>query len=108
MRTVTAIPEALRPPAQVPQDPSSRSRWPGWTDPPEGFTSLALVCLLLLITVWTVEGAGWVREMPRLEPVALIGIGLAYLLAKIRVPAVLLHPVGLVVGAIVVVADAMS
>src|SRR5690348_16799291 len=98
MRSATTIPEALRPPVETPVTTGPRGRWPGWTDPPEGFTSLALVCLLLLITVWTVEGAGWVKDMPRLEPVALNAIGLAYLLAKIRLPAVLLHPVGLVAG----------
>ena len=72
-----------------------------WT-PAQGWVTLGLFILTLLVTASLVTDARWV-ELPGLRGTlilsALCGLGLA----KIRRHAALLHPIGLAVGAVVVV-----
>ena len=66
--------------------------------PQETWFSFLLLAILSLSTVWTVEGANWVAEMPGLTGFALMALLWGYILAKIKVHQLLLHPVGAVVG----------
>ena len=72
-----------------------------WT-PEQGWVSLCLFILMLLVTASLVTDARWV-ELPGLRTTlvlaSLCGLGLA----KVKRHAALLHPIGLVVGAVVVI-----
>lgn len=70
--------------------------------PEESWLAFALLATMFLVVVWTVEGSKWVREMPGLTGMALGALLTGYVLARIRVPAVLLQPVGLIIGAQVI------
>ncbi|GEM_PF-1683101 len=70
--------------------------------PEESWLAFVLMALIMLAPVHVVEGAKWVKEMPGLTGMALFSLFTGYVLAKIRVPAILLHPLALVVGALVI------
>ena len=61
--------------------------------PEESWLAFCLMASMFLVTVWTVEGSKWVREMPGLTGLALGALFTGYVLSRIKVPAVLLHPV---------------
>ncbi len=75
--------------------------------PSEGWATFALVAATMLIVSWSVTDAGWV-ETPGLAILMMIATVTGLTLAKVRAPAVLLHPVGLVVGLVLVAALASS
>lgn len=66
--------------------------------PEETWLAFALLAVLFVTTVKVVEDARWVREMPALTGMALGALLTGYVLARLRVPAILLHPVGVVIG----------
>ena len=76
--------------------------------PEEGWTSLALLAFMTLITVKVTEDANWVREMPSLWGLGLFALIIGYVLAKIKVQSLLLYPLATVIGVIVVLWQAIS
>ncbi len=66
--------------------------------PEEGWLVLFLATMLFLVTVWAVEGAGWVREMPGLSGLTLLAVLISYVLSRFKVWALLLHPLGAFLG----------
>ena len=66
-------------------------RWRDW------FTFL-IILLVFFSVVDSVNRADWVEGMPSLYPVALLGLLLAFFLARIALPEYLLHPIALVSG----------
>ncbi|MBI4497927.1 MAG: hypothetical protein HY689_08530, partial [Chloroflexi bacterium] len=103
MRTRSSPPIVTQPAPSAPSAREQGAEAHGWLHPEEGWTSLVLVGLVIGATLWAVEDARWVRDMPPLELLALVAIGLGFLLAKIRLPAVFLHPVSVVVGTIALI-----
>ena len=87
--------------------PAHRPGRPLWDalerlSPSQGWATFALLMAILLVIGNLVIKVNWV-ETPGLLTV-LLGAGLSGLfLAKIRAPALILHPVGLVIGAVLVV-----
>lgn len=71
--------------------------------PEEGWLVFLLLVIISLTTTSTVEDAKWVREMPSLAPMALLALLTGYVLSRVRVPALLLHPVGGFIGLLVIV-----
>ena len=72
-----------------------------WT-PEQGWVSLILFVLMLLVTASLVTDARWV-ELPGLKTTLILAALCGLVLAKARRHAVLLHPIGLAVGAVVVI-----
>ena len=66
--------------------------------PAEGWLVLFLATMLFLVTVWSVEGAGWVPEMPGLSGLTLLAVLISYVLSRFKVWALLLHPLGAFLG----------
>jgi transglutaminase-like putative cysteine protease len=64
----------------------------------DGIT-LLLVFAVAMSVVSSVDGAGWVEGMPSLYPIALFGLALGYVLARIPWRAIFLYPLALLVGA---------
>jgi len=66
--------------------------------PREGWLTVLLVLSTLLVVVWSVQRAHWVKEVPALGWVVLGAIALGLLAAKARGPAALLHLVSSLAG----------
>ncbi|MBI2918519.1 MAG: transglutaminase domain-containing protein [Chloroflexi bacterium] len=67
--------------------------------PYEGWSTVALVSLLLLTVAWTMEATHWVPQMPSLSRAILLAMVTAFVFAKLPLPGLLLHPLSLVLGA---------
>lgn len=57
----------------------------------EEWLTFAVVLTVFLSVVASVQQARWVRDMPALAPIALVGLGLGFLLSRVRVPEPLIH-----------------
>ena len=73
-----------------------------WLTPRQGWDALLLLMGIVGVAVWTVREAGWV-ETPGLMLIIVFSTVAGLLLAKVRAPWLLLQPVGLAIGAGVVV-----
>lgn len=77
------------------------------TPPPvmtwEDALTFAAVLVAFLSIVVSIQRADWVDDMPPLAPTAMAGLLIGLLGARIRIPAVFIHPFALALGAIVVV-----
>lgn len=81
-------------PAPIP----AASGWRSFLHPEESWLSMVLLALLSLSTVWAVEGAKWVPDMPGLSILSLVSLLVGYFFSRFRLPAVLLHPPALIIG----------
>jgi len=79
------------------------TKWLSRLQPAEGWVTVGLVALTILTVVWSVVGSGWVEPLPDLGWIALAATLIGLLLAKIRVPSILLHPLALLIGVAMVV-----
>ncbi len=70
--------------------------------PQEGWLTFALLALVLFTVVWSVDVAHWTTTMPSLSYIVLMGLLAGLVIAKIRLPGLLLHPFGVLLGATVV------
>jgi|CXWL01.1.fsa_nt_gi transglutaminase-like putative cysteine protease len=71
--------------------------------PWEGWLTFAITALLFLSCVWSIQGAGWVDDMPSLYPVGFAGLITGYGLSRVsKMPALLLHALAMFVGAALV------
>lgn len=80
---------------EVPQEPQGWRRFFWW----EELLTFALVSALYFTVVASIDGAGWVDDMPSLYPIALLGLVMGVLLARVRWPEGFLHLLALPVGA---------
>src|SRR3990172_7854544 len=76
---------------------------PRYLVPREGWLVFVFLVLTFLSVVWAVENSRWVLDLPPLTSIALGALFTGLVLAKVRVPNVFLHPVGLVLLVVVVV-----
>jgi hypothetical protein len=67
----------------------------------EGWSSLVLLLLALLTVAWSFEAGGLADELRILPDVVILGTLVGFVGAKTRIPGLLAHPLGLVIGAIV-------
>lgn len=75
--------------------------------PSQGWGSFIILALALLVVGMSFQDGAWV-PVPGLQSLLLLSAVTGLGLAKVRVPAVLLHPVGLAIGAVLVVWRAME
>ena len=68
----------------------------------DGWAALFLLALNLLVVIYSVEQADWV-DTPNLGAVLLMAMGTGLLLARVRIWAILVLPLGLAVGLLVTV-----
>ena len=68
-----------------------------WLRPREGYLATLLLIAHLLVVVWTVERTEWVQT-PNMAITLVIAVVTGLVLSRLRVPAVLLLPVGLALG----------
>src|SRR3989304_240484 len=66
--------------------------------PDEGWLSFVFVCAVALSSVLSIQAAGWVDNLDILTWVTLLAVLCGFILAKVRRPALLLHPLGLALG----------
>jgi len=85
------------PAAKAPAAPS-RSGWASFLYPEESWVPMVLLALLALSTVWAVEGAKWVPDMPSLSLLSVAALFVGYFFSRFRVPGVLLHPPAVIIG----------
>lgn len=65
---------------------------------PEGWLTVALLLVMVLSVVWSMDQARWVEGSGVLFSFALLGIGLGYLLSRSRLPGLVALPLGVLVG----------
>jgi len=82
-------------PAEPFAEPPPRERLFSWED----VITFGIVLVLFLSVVGSIDSAEWVDEMPSLYPLALAGLLLGLLLARLRTNEVLAHLLALLVGA---------
>ena len=80
-----------------------RFRVPGLLKDWETWLTFALVVLVFLSVAHSIENADWVPGMPSLTGLSFIALLTGLLLARVRVPEVVLHLLALIIGGIVVV-----
>jgi len=86
-----------RRPDDRPADDELRSFLP-W----EEWLTLLITTVMFFSVAHSIDSAGWVDDMPSLYPICLTGLLAGYLLSRVRLPELLLHPVALFAGATVV------
>ena len=69
--------------------------------PRDGWLSLALLALNLMVVIWSVEGADWVPT-PNLAGLILLAMLTGLLLSRVPVWGILVLPVGFAIGALVI------
>ena len=75
--------------------------------PVQGWASFVILLLALMIMGMSVQDGSWV-PVPQLQSLLIISAITGLGLAKVRAPAILLHPVGLAIGAALIVWRAME
>ena len=89
---------------EVPEEPRGWRRLFWWED----LLTLALLAIMLLAVVTSVNRANWVDEMPSLYPIAFLGLLMGALLARLRWPEGLVHLLALVIGAAAALAQILA
>jgi len=74
---------------------SSFVPWEAW------LTFLITACVFMSV-VASIDSAGWVDDMPSLYPIGFSALIIGYALSRVRVNALLLHPIALLAGAALV------
>ncbi|MFH1485451.1 MAG: transglutaminase domain-containing protein [Chloroflexota bacterium] len=69
-----------------------------WLFPEEGWATFAILAVTILIVVFSVEHAEWVKPMPSLALTAILALLVGFVMAKARVPVSLLHTVASLIG----------
>ena len=75
--------------------------------PVQGWGSFIILALALLVVGMSFQDGAWV-PVPGLQSLLLLSAVTGLGLAKVRVPAILLHPLGLAIGAVLVIWRAME
>lgn len=69
----------------------------------EGWLTFGLMTLMIMSVVWSVEAAAWVDDINLVPWVAFSGILIGVLFSKLKLPALILHPLALIAGSGIVV-----
>jgi transglutaminase-like putative cysteine protease len=77
-------------------------RWPAWVTDWEAWLTFALVLVVFLTVARSIDNADWVPGMPSLVALSFLALTTGLLLARVRVPEVILHLFALLIGAGVV------
>ncbi len=77
----------------APDDEGAKSPLP-WED----WLTFAIVAIVFMSVVHSVDSAHWVDEMPSLYPLGFAALIAGYALSKVRLPAMLLHLIALLTG----------
>ena len=80
---------------EVPQEPQGWRRLLWWED----LLTFALLGVVFLAVVGSIDQAGWVDDMPSLYPIAFLGLAMGALLARLRWQEGFVHLLALSVGA---------
>lgn len=73
-------------------------RFLGWLFSWEDWLTLAIVMIVFLSVVGSVDSAEWVDDMPSLYPIAAFGLLLAFFLARTRLPEFVAHLLAVIFG----------
>ena len=83
---------------EVPREPQGWRRLLWWED----LLTFALLSVVFLAVISAIDRANWVQDMPSLYPVALTGLVMAAVMARLRWPEGFIHLLALPIGAAVV------
>ncbi len=89
---------------EVPQEPQGWRRLLWWED----LVTLALLGIVFLAVIVSIDRARWVDDMPSLYPIALFGLLMGTLLARLRWPEGLIHLVALPIGMAAVLGQVLA
>ena len=81
--------------ADVPEEPKGWRRFFWW----EYLLTFGLLAVMMLTVAGSVQNAGWVDGMPSLLPIALLGLVMGAVLARVRWPEGFIHLLALPIGA---------
>jgi hypothetical protein len=70
--------------------------------PWEDWLTFALATIAFMSVAAAVDSANWVRDLPSLYPIGLSGIVVGYLLSRLRLHELILHPIALFLGTCIV------
>lgn len=73
----------------------------------EDWLTFAIVSVMFMAVVTSVDSARWVRDMPSLYPVGFAGLLTGYLLSRVRLLELLLHPVAVAIAAALIYLQAL-
>lgn len=68
----------------------------------EDWLTLGIAAVVFMSVVASIDGAGWVDDMPSLYPVGFSALLIGYLLSRVRINELALHPIALFAGATLV------
>ena len=80
---------------EVPQEPRGWRRFLWWED----LLTFALMGVVFLAVIDSVNNAGWVDDMPSLHPIAFLGLLMGAVLARVRWPEGFIHLLAFPIGA---------
>ena len=87
--------EPLEQGPEVPQEPQGWRRLLWWED----LLTFGLLCGVFLTVINAITRANWVNDMPSLYPIALLGLVMAAVMARLRWPEGFIHLLALPLGA---------
>ena len=87
--------EPLLPAPEVPQEPQGWMRLFWWED----LITFALLGVVFLSVISSIDGANWVDDLPSLYPIAALGLVMGIVLARLRWPEGFVHLLALPLGA---------
>lgn len=76
--------------------------------PWEDWLTFLITAVVFMSVVASIDGANWVRGMPSLYPVGFSALIIGYALARVRRHELLLHPIALLTGAAIVLAQLVA
>lgn len=88
--------------APEPRPAPVKFRLPGWITDWESWLTFGLVLMVFLSVAQNIDSARWVPRMPSLTGISFLALFTGLLLARVRVPEVILHLFALAIGALVV------
>jgi transglutaminase-like putative cysteine protease len=89
---------------EVPQEPQGWRRFLWWED----LLTFGLLAISFLTVVGSVNQARWVDDMPSLYPIALLGLVMGAVLARLRWPEGFVHLLALPIGAAAMLAQILA
>ncbi len=88
----------------IPKEPQGWRRFLWWED----LLTFALMGVVFLAVIESVNGADWVDDMPSLHPIAFLGLLMGVVLARVRWPEGLIHLLAFPVGAAAVLGQILA
>jgi transglutaminase-like putative cysteine protease len=76
--------------------------------PWEDWLTFLITAVVFMSVISSIDGAGWVSDMPSLYPVGFSALAIGYALAHVRRNELLLHPIALLAGASLILLQLMA